>query len=56
LLRAFNKNLEAEARRQAVDELRRAARQGGIYQDAQLLAQQQLTNLFGRLNLEIQFR
>jgi hypothetical protein len=56
LLRAFNKNLEAEARRQAVDELRRAARQGGIYQDAQLLAQQQLTNLFSRLNLEIQFR
>ena len=56
LLRAFNKNLEAEARRQAVDELRRAARHGGIYQDAQILAQQQLTNLFGRLNLETQFR
>jgi hypothetical protein len=56
LLRAFNKNLEAEARRQAVDELRRAARQGGIYQDAQLQAQQQLTNLFGRLNLEVRFR
>lgn len=56
LLRAFNKNLEAEARRQAVDELRRAARQGGIYQDAQVQAQQQLTNLFGRLNLEVRFR
>ena len=56
LLRAFNKNLEAEARRQAVEELRRAARQGGIYQDAQLQAQQQLTNLFGRLNLEVRFR
>jgi len=56
LLRAFNKNLEAEARRQAVDELRHAARQGGIYQDAQIQAQQQLTNLFGRLNLEVRFR
>jgi hypothetical protein len=56
LLRAFNKDLEAEARRQAVEELRRAARQGGIYQDAQLQAQQQLTNLFGRLNLEVKFR
>ncbi len=56
LLRAFNKNLEAEARRQAVEELRRAARQGGIYQDAQLQAQQQLTNFFGRLNLEVRFR
>lgn len=56
LLRAFNKNLEAEARRQAVEELQRAARQGGIYQDAQLQAQQQLTNLFNRLQLEVQFR
>jgi len=56
LLRAFNKNLEAEARRQAVDELRHAARQGGIYQDAQIQAQQQLTNLFGRLNLKVRFR
>lgn len=56
LLRAFNKNLEAEARRQAVDELKHAARQGGIYEDAQLQAQQQLTNLFGRLNLEVRFR
>jgi hypothetical protein len=56
LLRAFNKDLEAEARRQAVEELRRAARQGGIYQDAQLQAQQQLTNFFGRLNLEVRFR
>jgi hypothetical protein len=56
LLRAFNKNLEAEARRQAVDELRRAARQGGIYQDAQLQAQQQLVNLLGRLNFEVRFR
>ncbi len=56
LLRAFNKNLEAEARRQAVDELRHAARQGGIYQDAQIQAQQQLTNLFGRLKLEVRFR
>lgn len=56
LLRAFNKDLEAEARRQAVEELRRAARQGGIYQDAQLQAQQQLTNFFGHLNLEVRFR
>jgi hypothetical protein len=56
LLRAFNKNLEAEARRQAVDELKHAARQGGIYEDAQLQARQQLTNLFGRLHLEVRFR
>jgi hypothetical protein len=56
LLRAFNKDLEAEARRHAVEELRRAARAGGIYQDAQLQAQQQLTNLLGRLNLEVHFR
>jgi hypothetical protein len=56
LLRMFNKNLEAEARRQAVDELRRAARQGGIYDDAQTQAQQQLTNLLGRFDLEVRFR
>jgi hypothetical protein len=56
LLRAFNKNLEAEARRQAIDELRRAARQGGIYLDAQIQAQQQLTNLLGRFDLEVRFR
>ena len=56
LLRAFNKNLEAEARRQAVDELRHAARQGGIYLDAQTQAQQQLTNLLGQFDLEVRFR
>jgi hypothetical protein len=56
LLRAFNKNLEAEARRQAVDELGRAAQMGGIYQDAQLQAQQQLASLFSRFDLEVQFR
>jgi hypothetical protein len=56
LLRAFNKNLEAEARRQAVDQLKHAARQGGIYLDAQLQAQQQLTNFLGRFDLEVRFR
>ncbi len=56
LLRAFNKNLEAEARRQAVDELRRAARQGGIFRDAEVQAQQQLTNLFSQFNLQVHFR
>jgi hypothetical protein len=56
LLRAFDKNLQAEARRQALDELGRAARQGGIYDDAQVQARQQLTNLFGQLGLEVEFK
>jgi hypothetical protein len=46
VLRSFDKDLEQNARRQAVDSLRRAARYGGIQKDADERARQQLTHLF----------
>lgn len=49
LMRTFDKDLEQNARRQAVDDLRRLARQHGILQDAEERARIQLTNLFEQL-------
>jgi len=46
LLRQFDKDLEQNARRQAVDDIRRAARLNGILRDARERAQGQLTRLF----------
>jgi Protein of unknown function (DUF4230) len=55
LLRAFDKDLEQSARRQAVEDLRTAARYNGIFQDAEERARLQLTNLFHQLGLEVEF-
>jgi len=55
LLRAFDKDLEQNARRQAVDDLRLAARYNGIYGDAEERARQQLANLFRQLGLQVEF-
>jgi hypothetical protein len=55
LLRAFDKDLQIAARRQAIDELRRSARHSGIHEDAQEQAQQLLRTFFGQLGLETRF-
>lgn len=55
-LRPFNKDLEQNARRQAVDDIRRTARNSGILKDARERAQVQIGNLLGHLGyLEIEF-
>lgn len=46
MLRSFDKDLEQVARRQAVDDIRRAARASGIYEDADDRAAKQLQALF----------
>ncbi len=46
VMRAFDKDLEQNARRQAVEDLRSAAREGGILKDAEDRAKAQLTALF----------
>ena len=56
-LRSFNKDLEQTARQNAVDDIRRAARAGGILKDADERARAQLTNLFGHLGFDqVEFR
>lgn len=45
VLRTFDQEMEQEARRQAVDEIRRAARAAGIIQEAEERARAQLTVL-----------
>ena len=49
LLRVFDKDLEQNARRQAVEELRLAALQNGVLNDASERARSQLTILFYQL-------
>jgi hypothetical protein len=55
LLRAFDRHLQVEARRQAIDELRRTARQAGITEDAQDRARKQLSAFLGQLGFEVRF-
>jgi hypothetical protein len=55
LLRAFDKDLQIAARRQAIDKLRRSALESGIQQDAQEHAQELLRTFFGQLGLETRF-
>jgi len=55
LLRAFYKDLEQNARRQAVEDLRIAARSNRIYEDAEERARLQLANLFHQLGYEVEF-
>lgn len=52
LLRSFDKDLEQNARRQAVGDINRAARNSGILKDAEDRARAQLTNLFRQLGFE----
>lgn len=52
LLRSFNKDLEQNARRQAVDDINRAARNDGILRDADERAKTQLTTLFQQMGYE----
>lgn len=52
LLRVFDKDLEQKARQAALDEIRRAARRGGILLDAEARAREQLTALFRLLGYE----
>ena len=52
VLRHFDKDLEQNARRQAVDDIRRAAKLNGILKDARERAQAQLTVLFHQLGFE----
>src|SRR5207244_11192831 len=52
VLRTFDKDLEQNARRQAVDDIRRAARAEGILKDAKERAQLQLGNLLRQLGFE----
>lgn len=57
LLRAFDKNLEQNVRRNAVDDIQRAARIGGILKDADRQAREQLERLFrGAGFAEVQFQ
>ena len=52
LLRAFDKDLEQTARQNAVDDIRRAARTGGILKDAEERAVIQLRTLFHEMGFE----
>ena len=50
---AFDKNLESVARQQALDDIRRAARRGGILKEAETKAREQLANLFHQLGFDV---
>jgi hypothetical protein len=52
LLRAFDKDLEQSVRQNAVADINRAARNGGILKDAETRARAQLTNLFRQMGFE----
>jgi len=57
LLRTFDKDLEQTARQNAVDDIRRAARTGGILKDAEERAEAQLRSLFHELGFaQVDFR
>jgi hypothetical protein len=56
-LRSFDKDLEQTTRQSAVDDIRRAARTGGILKDADQRARAQLKNLFQQLGIaEVEFK
>jgi len=52
LIRSFDKDLEQNARQNAVDDISRAARNSGILRDAEDRARAQLTNLFKQLGFD----
>jgi hypothetical protein len=53
LLRAFDKDLEQSARQAAVDDIARAARKGGILEDADKRARTELESLLKRAGFEV---
>jgi hypothetical protein len=55
-LRDFNKDLEQTARLNAIDDIRRAARSGGILKYADDRARAELKYFFQQLGLEVQFK
>jgi hypothetical protein len=57
LLRIFDKGLESAARQQALEDIQRAARRGGILKEADQKAREQLANLLHQLGFErVEFR
>ncbi|MPN51458.1 hypothetical protein SDC9_199104 [bioreactor metagenome] len=57
LLRVFDKDLEQTARQQAVDDIRRAARNAGIQKEADKRARLQLEVLFRQMGFtEVEFK
>ena len=59
VLRAFDKDLEQDGRRQALDQVRLAVREAGILKDAEDRARQQVSALFrqsGFDEVEVTFR
>jgi len=52
LLRAFDKDLEQSARQNAVDDIARAARKGGILDEADKRGREELQNFFKRAGFE----
>ncbi len=57
LLRSFDKDLEQTARQNAVDDIRRSARYGGILKEADKRARLQLENLLRQMGFqEIEFK
>ena len=52
LLRYFDKDLEQKARKNAVEDIQHAARDGGILKDADVRARAQLTLLLKQLGFE----
>jgi hypothetical protein len=56
-LRSFDKDLEQNVRQDAVDDIRRAARTGGILNDAETRARTELADLFLELGFQqVEFR
>jgi len=55
-MREFNKDLEHNARQNAIEDIRRAARRSGINRDADERARLELKNLFGQLGFEVEFQ
>jgi len=53
-MRDFNKNLEQTARQNALDDIRRAARNSGILKDADERARAQLAALFRQAGMEVE--
>jgi hypothetical protein len=57
ILRSFDKDLEQNARQQAVADINRAARNSGILKDADERAREQLTHLFRQMGYtEVEFK
>lgn len=56
LLRQYDHELQQAARRQAVDDMRRAAKYQGIINEADTRAKAELSRLFGSLGLKVEFK